>query len=174
MVNDHPHDCTFAVGGRIYGIPRLVGVAAFAGVDFRLTVACNALRVGCHLLDEWVIIQLFRVRHLTVYDASFLQRFTDRNGINVVEPILFFFCIEAVLLDKLRKPALDFGPGQGCPLRAVRTYCERGFAVAAVKRAGQPCGGIFLPRMGFHVADNGVLALKVAVPCANGVINVIL
>lgn len=38
---------------------------------------------------------------------------------------------------------------------------------------GQPFGGIFFPRMVFHVADNGVLAFDLAVPVLDSSVNVI-
>lgn len=88
--------------------------------------------------------------------------------------LAFLFRQEAVSLDKLRDPALHLGPGQGRPLWAFRAYRKRGFAVAAVKLMGQPCGGIFFPRVVFHVAHNRVLALDVAVPFLDCRINVIL
>ena len=87
--------------------------------------------------------------------------------------LALLFCQKFILLDELCDPALHFGPGQGRPLRAVRAYRKRGFAIAAVKLMGQPCGGIFFPRMVFHVADNGVLAFDLAVPVLDSSVNVI-
>ena len=39
---------------------------------------------------------------------------------------------------------------------------------------GQPCSGVFFPRMSLHVTDNGLFALNIAVPCPDSIINVIL
>ena len=81
--------------------------------------------------------------------------------------------IEPIFLDKLGDPALHLGPGQHRSIGAFRAYCKRSFAVAAVKLMGQPCGGVFFTGVVLHVADNGVLALDVAVPVLDGSVNVI-
>ena len=88
--------------------------------------------------------------------------------------LAFLFCQEFILLDELCDPALHFGPGQGRPLRAVRAYRKQGFAVTAVKLVGQPGGGIFLPRMGFHVVDNSAFAVSITVPGTEGIVNIVL
>ena len=49
--------------------------------------------------------------------------------------------------DELGNPALHLGPGQ-FHFRAFRRG-RTAFAVAAAKLMGQPCGGIFFPRMVF-------------------------
>ena len=38
---------------------------------------------------------------------------------------------------------------------------------------GQPCSSVFLPRMVFHVADNGVFTLDLAIPVLDSPVNVI-
>ena len=37
---------------------------------------------------------------------------------------------------------------------------------------GQPCGGVFLPSTFFHVANNSVFALDIAVPSLDGLVDV--
>ena len=83
------------------------------------------LNICHHALDERVIVQFFRVCHLSVDDPSFLQGFPDGDGVDVVEPVLFRFGVEPVLLDKLGNPALYLGPGQLNPFWACLLYTSR-------------------------------------------------
>ena len=124
-------------------------------------------------MDKRVVVQLFRVYHLAVHDAALGQGLPDGDGGDAVKTVLLRFGIEPIFLDELRNPALHLGPGQHRSIGAFRAYRKRGFAVAAVKLMGQPFGGIFFPRMVFHVADNGVLAFDLAVPVLDSSVNVI-
>ena len=123
-------------------------------------------------MDKRVIVQFFRVCHLAVDDSSFLQSFPDGDWVDVVKTVLFFFGIEPVLLNELGNPALYLRPGQLRFLRASGTDNEQ--AVAATVFLSQPCGGIFLPFMVFHIADDSVFTLDIAVPCTKGSINIFL
>ena len=134
--------------------------------------SCNLLCIRHYLLDKRVIVQFFRVCHLAVDDPSFLQGFPDGDGVDVVKTVLFFFGIEPVLLNKQGKPALYLRPGQLCFLRASGTDNEQ--AVAAAVFLSQPCSGIFLSCMVFHIADDSVFTLDIAVPCTKGSINILL
>ena len=80
---------------------------------------------------------------------------------------------KAVLLDELGNPALYLGPGQRRSFRAFRANRKWGFAVAAVKLMGQPCGGIFFPPMFLHVTGNGVFTFDFAVPILDSLVDVI-
>ena len=132
-------------------------------------LGCNGLHIPHHLLDERVIVQLFRVRHLAVHDPALGQGFPDGDRVDVVKAVLFFRGIEAVLLDELGNPALYFGP-RHIARRAIR--CDgKGWQRIAVFLP-QPGGGVFFTGMVLHVADNRVLALDVAVPFLDGGINV--
>ena len=134
--------------------------------------SCNLLGIRHHLLDKRVIVQFFRVCHLSVDDPSFLQGFPDGDRVDIVKTILFFFGIEPVLLNELGKPALYLRPGQLRFLRAAGTDNER--AVAATVFLSQPCSGILLSCMVFHIADDSVFTLDIAVPCTKGSINIFL
>ncbi|CAN3986315.1 Beta-methylgalactoside transporter inner membrane component, partial [Dysosmobacter welbionis] len=123
-------------------------------------------------MDKRVIVQFFRVCHLAIDDPSFLQGFPDGDRVDVVKTVLFFFGIEPVLLNKLGKPALYLGPRQLHFLRAAGTDNKQ--AVTAAVFLSQPCGGVFLPCMVLHIADNGVFTLDIAVPCTKGRINIFL
>ena len=123
-------------------------------------------------MDKWVIVQFFRVCHLAVDDAPFLQGFPDGDGVDIVKMVLFFFGIEPIFLNELGDSALYLRPGQLRFLRASGTDNEQ--AVAAAVFLSQPCGGIFFPCMILHVADNGVFTLNIAVPCTKGSINIFL
>ena len=123
-------------------------------------------------MDKWVIVQFFRVCHLSVDNPSFLQGFPDGDGVDVVKTFLFFFGIEPVLLNQLGKPALYLRPGQLRFLRASGTDNERD--VAATVFLSQPCSGIFLSCMVFHITDDSMFTLDIAVPCTNGSINIFL
>ena len=123
-------------------------------------------------MDKWGIVQFFRVCHLAVDDPSFLQSFPDGDGVDVVKTVLFFFGIEPVLLNELGNPALYLRPGQLRFLRASGTDNEQ--AVTAAVFLSQPCGGIFFSCMVFHIADNSVFTLDIAVPCTKGSINIFL
>ena len=134
--------------------------------------SCDLLGIRHHLLDKRVIVQFFRVCHLSVDDPSFLQGFPDGDRVDIVKTILFFFGIEPVLLNQLGKPALYLRPGQLCFLRASGTDNER--AVAATVFLSQPCSGILLSCMVFHITDDSVFTLDIAVPCTKGSINIFL
>ena len=123
-------------------------------------------------MDKRIIVQFFRVCHLAVDDPSFLQSFPDGDGVDVVKTVLFFFGIEPVLLNELGKPALYLRPGQLRFLRAAGTDNEQ--AVTTAVFLSQPCGGIFFSCMVFHIADNSVFTLDIAVPCTKGSINIFL
>ena len=123
-------------------------------------------------MDKWVIVQFFRVCHLAVDDAPFLQGFPDGDGVDIVKTVLFFFGIEPVLLNELGDSALYLRPGQLRFLRASGTDNEQ--AVAAAVFLSQPCSGIFLSCMIFHIADDSVFTLNIAVPCTKGSINIFL
>ena len=125
-------------------------------------------------MDKRGIVQFFRVCHLAVDDPSFLQSFPDGDWVDVVKTVLFFFGIEPVLLNELGKPALYLRPGQLRFLRAAGTDNEQAVAVTAAVFLSQPCGGIFFSCMVFHIADNSVFTLDIAVPCTKGSINIFL
>ena len=133
---------------------------------------CDLLYIRHHLLDKRIIVQFFRVCHLSVDDPSFLQSFPDGDWVDVVKTVLFFFGIEPVLLNELGNPALYLRPGQLRFLRASSTDNEQ--AVTAAVFLSQPCGGIFFSCMVFHIADNSVFTLDIAVPCTKGSINIFL
>ena len=136
--------------------------------------SCDLLYIRHHLLDKRGIVQFFRVCHLSVDDPSFLQGFPDGDRVDIVKTILFFFGIEPVLLNQLGKPALYLRPGQLRFLRAAGTDNEQAVAVTAAVFLSQPCGGIFFSCMVFHIADNSVFTLDIAVPCTKGSINIFL
>ena len=125
------------------------------------------------LLNKGIVVQLFRVHHMAVHNAALGQGLPDGDGVYIVQIVLFDLGVEAVLLDELGNPALYLGPGQHRSVGAFRADRKRGFAVAAVKLMGQPCGGVFFPRMVFHVADNGVFALDLTIPVLDSPVNVI-
>jgi len=119
-----------------------------------------------------IVFLFFRVCHLSIDAPSFLQSFPDGDRVDVVKTILFFFGIEPVLLNKLGNPALYLRPGQLRFLRASGTDNEQ--AVVATVFLSQPCSGIFLSCMVFHIADDSVFTLNIAVPCTKGSINIFL
>ena len=125
-------------------------------------------------MDKRVIVQFFRVCHLSVDDPSFFQSFPDGDGVDVVKTVLFFFGIESVLLNELGNPALYLRPGQLRFFRAAGTSNEQAVAVTAAVFLSQPCSGIFLSCMIFHIADDSVFTLNIAVPCTKGSINIFL
>ena len=125
-------------------------------------------------MDKRGIVQFFRVCHLAVDDPSFLQGFPDGDGVDVVKTVLFFFGIEPVLLNELGNPALYLRPGQLRFLRAAGTDNEQAVAVTAAVFLSQPCGGIFFSCMVFHITDDSVFTLDIAVPCTKGSINIFL
>jgi len=134
--------------------------------------SCDLLCIRHHLLDKRVIVQFFRVCHLTVDNPSFLQGFPDGDRVDVVKTVLFFFGIEPVLLNELGNPALYLRPGQLRFLWTSGTDNEQSVAVTVF--LSQPCSGIFLPCMVFHIADDSVFTLNIAVPCTKGSINIFL
>ena len=128
-------------------------------------LGCDDLHIPHHLLDERVIVQLFRVYHLAVHDAALGQGFPDGNGVDVVKAVLLRFGIEPIFLDELRDPALHLGPGH-IACRAV--HCHRqGREVIAILLP-QPGGGVLFTGVILHIADNRVLALDIAVPFLDG------
>ena len=133
---------------------------------------CDLLCIRHHLLDKRGIVQFFRVCHLSVDDSSFFQSFPDGDWVDVVKTVLFFFGIEPILLNELGNPALYLRPGQLCFLRASGTDNER--AVAATVFLSQPCSCILLSCMVFHITDDSVFTLDIAVPCTKGSINIFL
>ena len=135
---------------------------------------CDLLCIRHHLLDKRIIVQFFRVCHLAVDNPSFFQSFPDGDWVDVVKTVLFFFGIEPVLLNELGNPALYLRPGQLRFLRAAGTDNEQAVAVTAAVFLSQPCGGIFFSCMVFHIADNSVFTLDIAVPCTKGSINIFL
>ena len=136
--------------------------------------SCDLLCIRHHLLDKWVIVQFFRLCHLAVDNPSFLQGFPDGDRVDIVKTVLFFFGIEPVLLNELGNPALYLRPGQLHFLRASGTSNEQAVAVTAAVFLSQPCSGIFLSCMVFHIADDSVFTLNIAVPCTKGSINIFL
>ena len=117
------------------------------------------------MLDEGVIVQLFRVHHLAVDDAPPGQLLPDGDGVNAVKIVLLGLGIEAVLPDELGNPALDLGPGHICRRAACRH--RKGGQVVAVLLT-QPGGGILLSPVLLHVADDSVFALDASVPLLDG------
>ena len=107
----------------------------------RFFLGSNLLYIGHHPLDKRVIVQFFRVCHLTVDDPSFLQGFPNGDGVDVVKTVLFFFGIESVLLNELGNPALYLRPGQLRFFRAAGTSNEQAVAVTAAVFLSQPCSG---------------------------------
>ena len=132
----------------------------------------NGFHVRHNLPDERVVVQLFGIHHLTVRNPARGQDLPDGDGVDIVKLLLLRFGVEAIFLDELRDPALNLGPGQHRSFGAVRADCERGASFAAVKLMGQPCGGVFLPSMFFHVANNSAFALDIAVPVLDGLVDV--
>ena len=63
------------------------------------------------------------------------------------------------------KRQLYLRPGQLRFLRAAGTDNEQAVAVTAAVFLSQPCGGIFFSCMVFHIAENSVFTLDIAVPC---------
>ena len=159
-------------GGRVIGSPLrsraanciifLIGNGNFGSL--LCLGSCDLICIRHHLLDKRVIVQFFRVCHLSVDDPSFFQGFPDGDGVDVVKTVLFFFGIEPFLLNELGKPALYLRPGQLRFLRAAGTDNEQAVAVTAAVFLSQPCGGIFFSCMVFHIADNSVFTLDIAVP----------
>ena len=123
--------------------------------------------------DKRVIVQFPFIRQFSVHNAALGQSFPDGDRVDVVKPVLFRFGVEPVLLDELGNPALYLWPGQHRSFGAFRANRKRGLAVAAVKFMSQPCGGIFLPRMVFHVTDNSVFAFNFAIPVLDSFVDVI-
>ncbi len=152
------------LGGELHHIPHRKW-------KHRKSVLSRQLRSARHPRG---IVQFFRVCHLSVDDPSFLQGFPDGDGVDIVKTILFFFGIEPVLLNELGNPALYLRPGQLRFLRAAGTDNEQAVAVTAAVFLSQPCGGIFFSCMVFHIADNSVFTLDIAVPCTKGSINIFL
>ena len=136
--------------------------------------SCDLLYIRHHLLDKRIIVQFFRVCHLAVDNPSFLQSFPDGDWVDVVKTVLFFFGIEPVLLNELGKPALYLRPGQLRFLRAAGTDNKQAVAVTAAVFLSQPCGGIFFSCMVFHITDDSVFTLDIAVPCTKDSINIFL
>ena len=89
---------------------------------FRLICRDALSGYGLHIrhntLDEWVIIQFFLIHQFTIHNAALGQSLPNGDGVDVVEPVLFRFGVEPVLLDKLGNPALCLGPGQLNPFWA--------------------------------------------------------
>ena len=155
------------IGGSLWngaanGIIFLIGNGNFGSL--LCLGSCDLICIRHHLLDKRVIVQFFRVCHLSVDDPSFFQGFPDGDGVDVVKTVLFFFGIEPFLLNELGKPALYLRPGQLRFLRAAGTDNEQAVAVTAAVFLSQPCGGIFFSCMVFHIADNSVFTLDIAVP----------
>ena len=144
---------------------------------FRLICRDALSGYGLHIrhntLDEWVIIQFFLIHQFTIHNAALGQSLPNGDGVDVVEPVLFRFGVEPVLLDKLSDPALYLGPGQHRSFGAFRANRKRGFAIATVKLMGQPCSGIFFPPMFLHVTDNDVFTFDFAVPVLDSLVDVI-
>ena len=73
---------------------------------FRLICRDALSGYGLHIrhntLDEWVIIQLFLIHQFTIHNAALGQSLPNGDGVDVVEPILFRFGVEPVLLDTMR------------------------------------------------------------------------
>lgn len=110
---------------------------------------------------------------MTVHNAALGQGLPDGDGVHIVQIILFDLGVEAILLDELGNPALHLGPGKRRSFGAFRADRKRSFAVAAIKLMGQPHSGVFFPCMVFHVADNGVFTLDLAIPVLDSPVNVI-
>ena len=131
------------------------------------------LHIPHDLLNKGVIVQLFRVHHMAVHNATLGQGLPDGDGVHIVQIILFDLGVEAILLDELGNPALYLGPRQRRSFGAFRADRKRSFSVAAIKLMGQPYSGVFLPCMVFHVANNGVFAFNFTVPVLDCPVDVI-
>ena len=132
---------------------------------------CDGLHILHHLPDERVIVQFFRVCHLTVHNPALGQGLPDGNRVDVVKTVLFRLGVEPIFLDELGNPALYFGP-RHIARRAIR--CDRKGGQRIAVFLPQPGGGVLFAGMVLHIADNRVLALDIAVPFLDGGINVCL
>ena len=140
----------------------------------RFFPSSKLLCIGHHPLDKWVIIQLFSINHLTVHDTALCQGLPNGNRVYIIQGILLGLGIEAVLLDQLSNAPLYLRPRQFRFLRASGSDNKQALAVAAAILMTQPCGGILLPCMIFHITDNCVFALNITIPRTNGIVNIIL
>ena len=163
-IDGHSLDVISRGFGRRFGAFRLVCLGGLSGYG---------LHIPHDLLNKGVAVQLFRVHHMAVHNAALGQGLPDSDGVHIVQIVLLDLGIEAILLNELGDPALHLGPGQHRSFGAFRSDCKRSFTVAAVKLMGQPRSGVFLPRMVFHVADNGVFAFDFTVPVLDSPVNVI-
>ena len=110
---------------------------------------------------------------MSVHNPTLSQGLPDSGGVHIIQIVLLGLGIETLLLDELGNPALHLGPGQRRSVGTFWTDRKQGFAVAAVKLMGQPCCGIFFTPMLFHVTDNGVFTLDLAIPGLDSTVNVI-
>ena len=132
-------------------------------------LGCNGLHILHHLPDERVIVQFFRLCHLTVHNPALGQGLPDGDRVDVVKTVLFRFGVEPIFLDELGDPALYLGP-RHIARRAIR--CDGKGRQRIAVFLPQPGGGVLFTGMVLHIADNRVLALDVAVPFLDGGINV--
>ena len=100
-----------------------------------------------------------------------LQILADSNGVDVLKVVQLLLGIESVLLNELGDPALHLCPGQLHGFRTARTDGE--CPIAAILM-GEPCGGIPVPRVVFHIADNSAFAVHIPIPRAEGIVNILL
>ena len=125
-------------------------------------------------MNKGVVVQFFRFCHLPVYNAALGQIVPDGNRVYIVQIVLFLLGIKAVCLNQLGNPALDLGPGEFDGFRASGADDEQTFIFRTAVFLRQPCGGAFVPGMVLHVADYGPFAVHIPIPCAEGVINIVL
>ena len=81
---------------------------------------------------------------------------------------------EAIFRNKLGNTALYLCPRKFHAFGTSGTNKEQAFGIAAAVFTAKPCGSFFLPRMVFHIFDNGTFAVLVSVPCTERIINIIL
>ena len=172
--------CHLRLGGLIRVVANNTEVSPLLQIVDRRAIVGKTVRPHCavhialgHLLG-FLQRGVFQALVKTVLEMVVDHYLIPASILLVPIWLALLFCQKFILLDELCDPALHFGPGQGRPLRAVRAYRKRGFAVTAVKLAGQPGGGIFLPRMGFHVVDNSAFAVSITVPGTEGIVNIVL
>ena len=145
-------------------------------------IVCKAVRFHCPVyISPRCFFRFFKRWIVQPFVEAVLKMVIDHHpirGFHMVCIAVHCFLLglgeKPVLLNELGNPALYFGPGQLCPFGGFRANRQRAFIVLSMKFTGQPFGGVFFPRMVVHIADNCVFALNIAVPCTDGIVNIIL
>ena len=134
----------------------------------------DLLHIRHDLPDEGAVAISFRIHNLPIYNTAFGKRFPDGDGVNVVKVVLFLLGVEAIGLNELGDTPLHLRPRQNNRLGIAHGDLQRLGAVAYAVFRCQPCGGIPVAGMIFHIADNCVLAFNPAVPLLQGCVDVLL